>query len=267
MNQALATPLSDPAHHRRELDEQGFTVLPGLMPESMRLAALGRIEELFAEEGDRAGWEFKSEPTAKRLANLVNKGEIFVELIAHPVVLDLVRHVIGPEFKLGSLNGRDASPNSAAGQPLHVDMGMLPDDQGPCGCNTMWMLDAFTAENGPLRIVPGSHRSGRRPQEVLADAQAPHPGEVYVTGAAGTVVVVNTHTWHGGTANRTSGPRRALHAFYVRRDKPQQLWQKRWLSAELQNKLSPDLRWLLALDDPLNDELSASPEVTSGFMK
>jgi hypothetical protein len=267
MSHATATQTWDLAQHCRKLDEQGFTVLPGLMPEATRFAAARRMEELFAEEGDRAGWEFKSEPTARRLANLVDKGEIFVELIAHPVVQELVRHVIGPEYKLGSLNGRAASPNSEAGQPLHVDMGMLPDAQGPCGCNTMWMLDAFTSENGPLRIVPGSHLSGRRPQEVLADPQSPHPDEVYVTGAAGTVAVVNTHTWHGGTANRTSGPRRALHAFYVRRDKPQQVWQKRWLSAELQSKLSPELRWLLALDDPLNDELSEAPAVTSGFMR
>lgn len=267
MNRQSENSRWDLARHRRELDDQGFTVLTGLMPEEMRQIALRRMEELFASEGERAGWEFKSEPTARRLANLVNKGDVFVDLIAHPLVLELVGHVIGPEFKLGSLNGRAASPKSAAGQPLHVDMGMLPDAQGPCGCNTMWMLDAFTAENGPLRIVPGSHRSGQRPQEVLADPQAPHPDEVYVTGAAGTVAVVNTHAWHGGTANRTSGPRRALHAFYVRRDKPQQLWQKRWLSAELRSELSPDLRRLLALDDPLNDELSASPEVTSGFMK
>lgn len=267
MNLQSETSRWDLARHRRELDEHGFTVLPGLMTEETRQIALRRMEELFAEEGERAGWEFKSEPTARRLANLVNKGEVFVQLIAHPVVLELVRHVIGPEFKLGSLNGRAASPNSAAGQPLHVDMGMLPDAQGPCGCNTMWMLDAFTAENGPLRIIPGSHRLGRRPQEVLADPQAPHPDEVHVTGTAGTVAVVNTHAWHGGTANRTSGPRRALHAFYVRRDKPQQLWQKRWLSPELQSELSPELRWLLALDDPLNDELSEAPEVTSGFMR
>ena len=33
-----------------------------------------RIDELFAEEGARAGSEFKQEPEARRLANLVDKG-------------------------------------------------------------------------------------------------------------------------------------------------------------------------------------------------
>ena len=49
-----------------------------------------------------------------------------------------------------------------------------------------------------------------------------------------------------------------MHAFYCRRDKPQQQYQKRLLRPEVQAALSPELRDLLALDDPLNDELSAS---------
>ena len=46
-----------------------------------------------------------------------------------------------------------------------------------------------------------------------------------------------------------------MHVYYTRWDKPQQQWQKKWLSAELQARLSPEARRILALDDPLNDEL------------
>jgi ectoine hydroxylase-related dioxygenase (phytanoyl-CoA dioxygenase family) len=88
-----------------------------------------------------------------------------------------------------------------------------------------------------------------------------------LTGRAGTVVVMNAHLWHGGTANRTARPRTALHAFYCRRDKPQQQYQKRLLRSEVQDGLSPGLRHLLALDDPLNDRLSAAVAVRSGFLK
>jgi len=73
--------------------------------------------------------------------------------------------------------------------------------------------------------------------------------------------------WHGATANRTSGERRAMHAFYTRRDKPQQQYQKHLLRAEVQGSLSPELREMLALDDPLNDAVSASVTVRSGFLK
>ena len=72
--------------------------------------------------------------------------------------------------------------------------------------------------------------------------------------------------WHGGTANRTLAPRLAMHAFYCRRDKPQQQYQKRLLRAEVQGSLSPELREMLALDDPLNDAISANVSVRSGFM-
>ena len=146
-------------------------------------------------------------------------------------------------------------------------MGAVPDEQGYWVCNTVWMLDDFTRENGPTRMVPGSHKWGTRPQDVLDDLFAPHPEEVLLTGKAGTIAVMNAHLWHGGTANLTARPRLAMHGFYCRRDKPQQQYQKQLLRADVQASLSPDLRRLLALDDPLNDELSANVTVRSGFMK
>jgi ectoine hydroxylase-related dioxygenase (phytanoyl-CoA dioxygenase family) len=129
------------------------------------------------------------------------------------------------------------------------------------------MLDDFTTENGAIRMVPGSHQFGRLPQDALADPVAPHPDEDLLTGAAGTVVVMNAHMWHGATANRSNGQRRAMHAFYTRWDKPQQQYQKRLLRPEVQQGLSPQLRKVLALDDARNDELSANVTRTSGFLK
>ena len=126
---------------------------------------------------------------------------------------------------------------------------------------------SHSPDAGATRVVPGSHTWGTRPQEVLADPNAPHPDEILVTGKAGGVVVMNAHLWHGGTANRTAAPRLAMHAFYCRRDKPQQQYQKQLLRPEVQASLSPQLRSLLALDDPFNDELSSTVQVKSGFLK
>jgi hypothetical protein len=69
------------------------------------------------------------------------------------------------------------------------------------------------------------------------DPETPHPDEVLVLGQGGTVVVMNTHAWQGGTANRIGKPRRALHAFYTRGDRPQQQYQKALLRAETQARL------------------------------
>ena len=250
-----------------ELDERGFTRIEGLLTPERRRRLVGRIEALFAEEGDAAGAEFKQEPGARRLANLVDKGPVFVDCILEPEVLALVVHVLGPRFKLSSLNARDADPGEAAAPPLHADVGAIPDAHGFWVCNTLWMLDDFTPENGALRAVPGSHRAGRLPQDVLADPRAPHPAEVLVTGRAGDVVVMNAHMWHAGTANRTRDRRLALHAFYCRSDKPQQLYQRRWLRPETEAGLSREARAILALDDPQNDALSGAGERQSGFLK
>jgi ectoine hydroxylase-related dioxygenase (phytanoyl-CoA dioxygenase family) len=250
----------------RRLDELGYVLLPNLMEPGLQARLRDRVEELFASEGDAAGGEFKTEPGARRLANLVNKGSVFREIIVHPAVLPLVEHVLG-SAKLSSLNARSTNPGWDKPQPLHCDMGALPDEQGPWVCNTVWLLDDFTQYNGALRVVPGSHRRGRLPPDALADPLADHPEQTVITGPAGSVIVMNAHLWHGGMANLTPSPRTAVHAFYCRRDKPQQQHQKMLLDAELQKTLPPELRELLALDDPFNDDLSGHQGlVRSGFL-
>ncbi len=226
-----------------------------------------RVAELFAAEGLQAGAEFKQEPFSKRLANLADKGEVFQSLVATPELLELVGHVLGPEFKLSSLNARQAPPHNGWTQPLHADMSAVADDRGFWVCNSVWMLDDFTPQNGALRAVPGSHHWRRLPGDALADPRAPHPDEALLTGAAGDVLVMNAHMWHGGLANTTAAPRTAVHVFFVRRDKPQQQYQKQLLRPETQAALSRHLRQLLALDDPQNDRLCAGAAGQSGFLK
>jgi len=251
----------------RQLDEAGWLRLTDLIDRSFLRQILSRVERLWEEEGGKAGSEFRNEPGARRLANLVDKGEVFERVVAHPRVLEAVQHVLGPDYKLSSLNARSTDPGWPECQPLHCDAGAIADDSGFWVCNTIWLLDDFTAENGATRIVPGSHRWRRLPQQELADPQARHPNEVLVLGKAGDVVVMNTHAWHGGTANRTGNPRRALHAFYTRGDKPQQQYQKALLRQETQARLSPQLRRILALDDPHNDEISSMMSGMSGFLR
>lgn len=259
----LTLPLLSVAQ-RRQLEDEGWLALPGLMSRELLDALRQRVEELFEEEGAEAGSEFKMEPGARRLANLVNKGRIFEEVILTPMVLQCMAQVLGPRFKLSSLNVRSAEPHSDSGQPLHADSGAIADERGYWVANSIWMLDDFTAENGATRFVPGSHRWGRIPPP---DYYQPHPQEQLVTGEAGTVVVMNAHMWHGGTTNRSNKPRRAMHVYYTRWDKPQQQYQKRLLDARVQARLSGAAREILALDDPLNDELSATGSGVSGFLK
>jgi hypothetical protein len=255
------------AEKLRHLDELGWMALPGVMDRNFLDEIRARVEELWELEGENAGAEFRKEPGARRLANLVDKGHVFERVLSNREVLDVVRHVLGDDFKLSSLNARSTDPWRPECQPLHCDAGAVADDSGFWVCNTIWLLDDFTPDNGATRIVPGSHRWHKLPQEELADPRAAHPDEVLVLGEAGTVVVMNTHAWHGGTANRTGLPRRALHAFYTRGDKPQQQYQQALLREETKARLSPELRRILALDDARNDEISSKVTGMSGFLR
>ncbi len=188
--------------------------------------------------------ELHSEANVGRLANLINKGTEWEICYSHPKVLAAIWHVIGGELHLSSLNGRSALPGHGH-QALHCDV--YAGHSGPDyrACNSLWMLDDFTPDNGPTRVVPGTHRLATIPGDVLDDPSAPHPDQKLALGRAGTVLVFNALIWHGGTANRTARERRAVHSFWVDRSLRQQTDQRQWVSAEAAERLSPRLRFLV----------------------
>ena len=187
------------------------------------------------------------EEGTRRLADLVNKGRAFDRVWSHPVLLAAARHVIGAPFRLSSLNARDALPGKGR-QALHQDTRADCGTPPVTGCNSIWMLDDFTADNGCTRLVPGSHRLGR-PQDLLDDPSAPHPEQELMEGPAGSVAVFNSLTWHGGTLNRTRGAhRRAMHCFFDVRERPQQTDQRAYLRPETAARLTPAMRYLLDVD-------------------
>ena len=244
----------------QQLDELGYVILENFIDAAWLCELQAATERQFEIEGANAGLEFKQEPGSRRLANLVNKGSAFRRIVSEPRLLAWIERVLGRDFKLSSLNARSANPKNGSGQPLHADMGAIADDRGFWVCNSVWMLDDFTATNGPLRVVPGSHRWKQLPQDRLHDLSAAHPDEQIITGPAGTVVIMNAHAWHGGMANQTDRPRTAIHAFFARSE-------KQLLDADLQAVLSPVERRVLALDDPMNDAVSSGAVQRSGFLK
>ena len=226
------------------LDEQGYLPLPEIMNHAQVDALRTRFDELVEEEGEKAGTEVHQEAGTNRLSNLVDKGEIFEICFTHPRVLAAMRHVLGPDFRLSSLNGRAALPGQGL-QGLHADWGTGVEPGDYYVCNSIWLLSDFTEQNGATRVVPGSNRSGQHPKDALDDPTAPHPEEVILTAPAGTVVVFNSHTWHGGTLNRSDDPRYGLHSYFTRRDQRQQTAQKALLSEETKARLSEAARVIL----------------------
>lgn len=231
---------------KAQLDRDGYLPLPGILSPQL-VAQIGqRVDELVEIEGENAGKEVHQEVGTDRLSDLVNKDRLFEICFTHPRVLAAIYHVLGQEFKLSSLNFRAALPGQGL-QALHADWGgaVAPDDYYVC--NSIWLLDDFTEANGATRVVPGTQRSGKVPKDVMADPKDAHPDEVLLLAPAGTVVIFNSHTWHGGTLNRTDSRRRALHSYFCRRDQTQQLDQQQYIRDDTYARLSPAARYILAV--------------------
>lgn len=87
-------------------------------------------------------------------------------------------------------------------QPLHGDWKKpRPDFPKVHLVNSIWALDDLCKENGAPRIIPGTHLRPELPEDVLEDTEATHPQEVYLECPAGSIMIFNAHTWHGGTIN------------------------------------------------------------------
>jgi ectoine hydroxylase-related dioxygenase (phytanoyl-CoA dioxygenase family) len=225
------------------LDRDGYAPLPAVLSGAALYAIRARIAELLEAEGDRAGLEVHQEAGTDRLSDLVNKDPVFDVCFTDPRLLACVAHVLS-DFKLSSLNFRAALPGQGL-QALHTEGGPVTDPAQFQVCNSIWLLDDFTADNGATRVVPGSHLSGKSPGDVLSDTRDPHPSQVLLTAPAGTVVVFNSHLWHGGTVNRSGFPRRALHSYFTRRANGQQLDQRKYVRPETLARLSPAARFIL----------------------
>jgi ectoine hydroxylase-related dioxygenase (phytanoyl-CoA dioxygenase family) len=227
---------------KERLDRDGYAPLPGVLTDEQITNMRTRVAELAAAEGVDAGREVHQEAGTDRLADLVNKDPVFEVCFTEPRVLACVAHVLG-DFKLSSLNSRAALPGQGL-QAMHAEGG--PVGLGPYQvCNSIWLLDDFTAGNGATRVVPGSHRLTVSASDAMPDTSAPHPDEVKLVAPAGTVVVFNSHLWHGGTLNRTGSPRRAVHSYFTRRGNGQQLDQRKYIRPETFARLSPAARFIL----------------------
>jgi len=202
---------------RSFLDENGYLLLDGILSEDELVYLRKRLDELAEIEGENAGSELHQEEGTVRLANLLDKDPLFEKFITTPRVLAGITHVIGTEIQLSSLSSRAALPDGQGQQQLHTDWREAVQPGDYFVCNAAWLIDDYTAENGGTRVIPGSHRRGELPSEVLADCLADHPDQISLSGRAGSVVVFNSHLWHGGRANRTQALRRGVLSYFVRR--------------------------------------------------
>jgi ectoine hydroxylase-related dioxygenase (phytanoyl-CoA dioxygenase family) len=136
-------------------------------------------------------------------------GEPVTSLGAEDGVLAAVSQLLGPRPVLTGALMRNPVGTSAQ-QGLHVDWAGPIAPGHDQQVQAMFFVDDVRADNGPPRLVPGTHRCGSIPPKNLADPHARHRDECCVTGPAGDVLVFSSHLWHSGTGNASGRPRRVV---------------------------------------------------------
>jgi ectoine hydroxylase-related dioxygenase (phytanoyl-CoA dioxygenase family) len=234
---SLPRPSRDLEVLERDLRGQGYCLIEAALEPSLLQAVQRRLSEQAAAERALHDSKNPANPQEKNqwVGMLLNKGEVFFDLVRHPIAMALIDDLLGADYLISCVDAQIQHPGSTA-MALHTDQWWMPPPiapqaeprpvstlrrgaggstdpspaKGPISAamvaNAMWMIDDFTEENGATRLVPGSHLSGRMP-----DPAVPHGvATVAATGPAGTAFVFDGRLWHGAGANNSDKPRRGI---------------------------------------------------------
>ena len=226
---------------RRELDEIGFTVIPGPVA-AEDLAALGAAYD--AAIASAAPDDVKVGSSTTRVRDFVNRGPEFDGLYLHPPVLKACCRIINEPFRLSTMHARTLWPGLPA-QNLHVDFER--DSRGWTMAGFIFMVDEFRNDNGATRFVPGSHLWPAVPPDLPGDLKTDYPGQVLACGPAGSMIVFNGSVRHGHTVNRSGEPRRSIQGAYIRRDAESGEDLPARMLPETLSRISPLAKYLLAV--------------------
>ena len=231
MTESLPTATTDLERAKFDIDTFGYCLLQDALKPDQVDALLARLDE--QREAERELRPPTLLPDKKQLVVfLLNKGQVFRDLLLLDALHAVIGHVLGREYLLSSYHAHFAHPGSetrfhtdqfwmppptnerketlvrpgsitrAGNRGHHVggEAQMSPTTISPAVvCNGMWMLTDFTAANGATLVVPKSHLSGRQPDHALDESAGWVPAE----GPAGTVVIFEGRTWHSTGENRT----------------------------------------------------------------
>ena len=150
---------------------------------------------------------------------LLPKDPVFEEVVLNPKILAIAEVLCGKGAILSqvaaSVKEKATEPGDGKGG-LHADQNWTPapfpvHNQLVTFC---WACDEYNEAAGSTRVVPGSHRERRHPNEREV---AEEPGVIHTACPAGSIVFWDGSTWHSGGAPRTvDGERVVLHITFGR---------------------------------------------------
>ena len=165
-------------------------------------------------------------PGLRRVQSPEEVSDIFANTMRAARTVDMCVELIGPalRFHHGKVNSK--MPGTATAVQFHQDFPFQPmtnDDIITC----LLFLDDVTLENGPLEVVPGTHKGpiyshwhgGRFTGAVADSVKDEHIGNlVKCTGKAGSVCLMHARLLHGSAPNKSDKPRTLYITTYYAED-------------------------------------------------
>jgi phytanoyl-CoA hydroxylase len=207
--------------------EQGYLVVQSVL-EREEVEELRRVTAEFVEKArevrahddiyDLEDSHSAREPRVRRIKTPHQWDPAYKRMVDHPNILAVLRALWGPSirFDVSKLNLKAAG----YGAPVewHQDWAFYPhtnDDLAAVGI----MMDDIDEANGPLMVIPGSHKGpvfDHHADGYFCGAMDPERGEVdfaeavKLMGPAGSITVHHARTVHGSAMNTSGKPRRLL---------------------------------------------------------
>lgn len=213
----------------------GYLVVEGVLDDVL-LAELRQTTERIVEQAggltaddelyDLEDSHSAAQPRVRRIKSPHTHVPFFWELARHPRVTDVLAQLIGPDIRLHGTKMNMKSAGFGAPVEWHQDWAFYPhtnDDLLATGI----MLDDVDEHNGPLMVLPGSHRGptydhhheGRFCGAIDAErAGLDCSGAVKLTGPAGSMTIHHVRAVHGSALNTSNRPRRLLLHEYAAAD-------------------------------------------------
>ena len=165
-------------------------------------------------------------PKVRRLKAPHKHFDYFNQLVRNPHITAILAALIGPNIRLHGAKLNMKSAGYGAPVEWHQDWAFYPhtnDDVLATGI----LLDDCTEENGPMLMIPGSHRGrlyDHHSDGVFCGAitgelnQIDFSKAVSMTGKAGSMSIHHARTLHGSAQNRSAQDRRLLLFEYTAAD-------------------------------------------------
>ena len=217
-------------------DAHGYVVAPSLLDaaQTQSLRALtDRIEQSaigLTENNEVFDFEAGHTPQAPLIQRIKKPNRVdpfYRTLAAHPRILSLVSRLIGPNIRLNHSKINMKTAQFGAALEWHQDWAFAPHTNMST-CVVSVMIDPCVDDNGPVLVVPGTHRGRLLEHHVdgrFVGAVVPDGGPMpdYATarpllGPAGSVAIHHPLAVHGSAANRSGAPRRILFLEYAASD-------------------------------------------------